>query len=77
MRLLRFNFTRTCLEKFGKILKIPVTLSRHSVKDIINTDYLENILKVYSVIFTTKENLLRMQEEIDYLLVLQKTYIMF
>lgn len=70
MRLLRFNFTLTYVP--GRNLKIPDTLSRDPVKDVINTDYLENDLKVYSVISTSKENQLRLQKEIDYDLVLQK-----
>lgn len=72
MRFLRFNLTLTYVS--GKNLKIPDTLSRDPVKDIINTDSLESSFKVYSVISTIKENQLKLQKEIDYDLVLEKMF---
>lgn len=63
MRLLRYQFQLTYVP--GKHLKIPDTLRRNPQNDTINTDYLENNLRVYSVISTTKENEERLKKAIN------------
>lgn len=54
IKLLRYQFELNYVP--GKQLQVPDTLSRDPVKETINTDYLDNNLRVFSIISTSKEN---------------------
>lgn len=63
IRLLRYQFQLEYVP--GKHHVIPDTLSRDPISDVINTDYLENNLKVFSILATSKENEARLKQAID------------
>lgn len=69
-RLLRYQFTLQHVP--GKNLKIPDTLSREPLPEMIDTNYLDNNLRVFTVISTSKENADRLKKAISQDAILQK-----
>lgn len=63
IRLLRYQFELIYVP--GKDLKIPDTLSRDPVSDVIQTDYLETNLRVFSILATTEENEARLIRAVE------------
>lgn len=63
LRLLRYRFNLLYVP--GKDMKIPDSLSRDPCNDVYNTEYLESNLQVFAVISTSKENTIRLENEID------------
>ncbi|KAF2884337.1 hypothetical protein ILUMI_21827, partial [Ignelater luminosus] len=76
----RFNFylftqnfnIETDHRPLGKNLKVPDTLSRDSPFEMINTDYVDTNLRVFSVVTTSKVNEQRLQKAINEDMTLQK-----